>query len=373
MNIIVKRQLSILSLALGGAMAVAMPAVVHAQSYASESRALAISSLEVQQLQRLRPGNVLSFSLTSSPRAKVSLQIAGATQGVQLRETSPGTYEGDYTIRKRDKLTAASLVTARVLKDGQAVSATMSQSLVLGAPDPTPQAVAQISGFNISAPDGMSPGDELGFLINGTPGAKVRVAVQGVSNPIPLAEVSRGRYEGTYVIRRQDRLGGELAAETFLVNGQRETSQRYQGKLSNARDEQGRTVAQRNDGRNDGRDTRPQAIASCATCGAVESVNVIEVNSDQPNVLGTIAGGLLGGVVGHQVGGGSGKDIATVVGAVGGAYAGNRVQNNMGKSRVFRVAVRMDGGTIQSFDYAEDPVVQVGTRVKVDQGLLLRL
>ena len=371
---IVKRQLSILSLALCAALAVAAPATVQAQSQSSAARAAAITSFDVEQVRRLRPGNVLSFRLIGVPGAKVSLQIAGATSGVQLRETSAGTYEGDYTIRSRDRLTPTSLVTARVLKGGQTVSATLSRSLMLGEPDLVTETVAQISGFNITAPDGTSPGDEVNFALMGTPGAKARIVVQGIKNGITLSEVSRGRYEGSYVIRRQDRLGADLNAEAFLLNGKRETSQRYQTRLSDsARAADQREENMREDRRDDRRDARQQAMATCATCGAVESVNVVEVRSDEPNVLGTIAGGLLGGVIGNQVGGGSGKDIATVVGAVGGAYAGNRVQNNMGKSRVFRVTVRLDGGGTQNFDYAEDPAVAVGTRVKVDKGLLLRL
>lgn len=73
------------------------------------------------------------------------------------------------------------------------------------------------------------------------------------------------------------------------------------------------------------------------------------------------------------MGGGSGRDLATIVGAVGGAYAGNRVQTNMDKTKIFRVAVRLDGGATQNFDYANDPSVQIGTRVKVENGVLIRL
>jgi hypothetical protein len=40
---------------------------------------------------------------------------------------------------------------------------------------------------------------------------------------------------------------------------------------------------------------------------------------------------------------------------------------------VFRVTVRLEGGTTQGFDYAQDPSMQVGTRVRVDNGALVRL
>ena len=44
----------------------------------------------------------------------------------------------------------------------------------------------------------------------------------------------------------------------------------------------------------------------------------------------------------------------------------------MNKNEVFRVAVRMNDGTVQSFDYANDPAVEVGTRVRVEDGVLIR-
>jgi outer membrane lipoprotein SlyB len=101
-------------------------------------------------------------------------------------------------------------------------------------------------------------------------------------------------------------------------------------------------------------------------------VSQVVVKSDHPNVLGSIAGGVLGGVLGHQVGGGRGRQLATVAGALGGAYAGNRLQDSMSKKTVYRVNVRMDNGTTRTFDYAEDPGMKAGTRVKVDNDGLVR-
>jgi len=358
----IHRQLSMMALAIAAALPLALPTAAVAQTYASVSDTR-IASFGVDQVRRLRPGNVLSFNLNGTPGATVTLQIAGATKPLQLTEVRPGEYAGDYTIRSRDKLTATSTVTARLLKDGRTSSAMLSRSLLQGAADPVPPALP-ITAFNVFAPDGFQPGDELSFSLKGRPGGVARVVVQGVDKRIPLTEVSRGVYEGSHVLRRQDRLHGELVADGYLSIAKHETSQRFERRLDRAANETGR---------NDGRDSRPQPVAACANCGSVESVNVVEVKDGSPNVIGTIAGGVLGGVAGHQVGGGSGKDLATIVGAIGGAYAGNRVENNMGKTKVFRVAVRLEGGSTQSFDYANDPAVQVGTRVKVENGVLIRL
>ena len=368
----IQRQLSVISLAIAAALPITLPTAAVAQTYSSAYE-LRISSLGVEQVRRLRPGNVLSFNLNGTPGSTATLQIAGATRTLQLNELRPGEYAGDYTIRSRDNLTAASTVTARLVKNGRTTSAMLGRSLLMGANDPVPMAsaaTAAITAFTVSAADGYQPGDELSFYLKGRPGGVARVAVQGIDRRIALTEVSRGVYEGGYVLRRQDRLPNELVVDGFLLSDQRETSQRFQRPLERLVE---RNLNDNNNGRNESRDSRQQPVATCANCGAIESINVVEVKGDAPNIIGTIAGGLLGGVVGNQVGGGSGKDLATVIGAVGGAYAGNRAQNNMDKNKVFRVTVRLDGGNTQNFDYANDPEVRVGTRVKVENGELIRL
>ncbi len=373
----IRRQLSVLSLAIAAALPVAVPLALPSVALAQPASDIRISSLGVEQARRLRPGNVLPFRLSGTPGAAVTLEIAGATQMLQLREVSPGEYAGDYTIRSRDRLTASSTVTARLAKNGRTTSAMLSSSLQQGANDIVPVAATPISTFTVTAVDGLQPGDELSFSLKGKPGGAARVAVQGIDRRIVLTEVARGVYEGGYVIRRQDRLQNDLVVDGFLLSDRRETSQRFERRIERGEMMSGARNDNRNDNRNDVRndvrDVRQPAMATCATCGAIEAINVVEVKGDSPNVLGTIAGGVLGGVAGHQVGGGSGKDLATVIGAIGGAYAGNRVQNNMDKTKVFRVTVRLDGGTVQNFDYAADPAVQVGTRVRVENGALIRL
>ena len=376
----IQRQLTMLSLAIAAALPVALPLALPGTAMAQTVVAandIRIASMGVEQARRLRPGNVLSFRLTGTPASTVTLQMAGATRTLQLREFQPGEYAGEYTIRSGDRLKASSSVTARLVKNGRTTSAMLGSSLLLGAADPAPVlAVTPITSFMVNTAEGFQPGDELGFSLKGKPGGAARVAVQGVDRRIVLTEVSRGVYEGGYVIRRQDRLQNELVVDGFLLSDRKETSQRFERRIERGANYDGRNEGRnesRNDARNDARDARQQAAATCASCGAIESVNLVEVKSDAPNILGTIAGGLLGGVAGNQVGGGSGKDLATIIGAVGGAYAGNRVENNMGKTKVFRVTVRLDAGTSQSFDYASDPAVQVGTRVRVENGALVRL
>jgi outer membrane lipoprotein SlyB len=168
-----------------------------------------------------------------------------------------------------------------------------------------------------------------------------------------LTVVRPGIYEAAYVVRRKDALRGSIVADGRLVVNKREALLRY------AADQHGGHGSS-------------QPVVSCGHCGAVTTVSQVVVKSDHPNVLGSIAGGVLGGILGHQVGGGRGRQLATVAGALGGAYAGNRLQDSMSKKTVYRVNVRMDNGTTRTFDYAEDPGMKAGTRVKVDNDGLVR-
>lgn len=112
-----------------------------------------------------------------------------------------------------------------------------------------------------------------------------------------------------------------------------------------------------------------QAPAVCHSCGRVESVQVIE-QAAQPSGVGMVAGAVLGGVLGNQVGGGNGRKIATVAGAVGGGYAGNEIEKRTRTTATYQVRVRMEGGEVRTFPYAQQPGWSVGDRVRVVDGQL---
>jgi outer membrane lipoprotein SlyB len=111
--------------------------------------------------------------------------------------------------------------------------------------------------------------------------------------------------------------------------------------------------------------------AACNGCGRVLTVNVNE-KAGEGSALGMIAGGVAGALLGHQVGGGTGKDIATVAGAAGGAYAGNKVEQRMKTSQVWTVAVEYDNGARANFEFAQDPGLAPGNRVKNSGNSIVR-
>ena len=355
-------RLSVLILALAAALPLTVATSAHAQSAAT---VVSADSFSVEQVRDLTPGTELAFRLTATPGSEVTLQIGGASSGVRLQEVRPGVYEGDYTIRTRDRLTATSLVTARIARDDRVMNATLDQSLVRGAPSPVQ--TARIGAFTVNAPDRIRAGDELTFSLSGVPGGSARVTVEGITRALPLTEVSRGLYEGSYTVSRKDRLRGQLVATGFLKVGQKETSQRFVREPV-ANTNTGADDCDRRDRRDEGR-----ADMVSTTCGVVTAVGKAQIDDrDSNNVLGTVAGGVLGAVLGNQVGGGSGKDIARIVGAIGGAYAGNRIQNARDKTTVYRVTVQLEDGSTKNFDHAVDPALPVGARVKIVDGAIVR-
>lgn len=111
-----------------------------------------------------------------------------------------------------------------------------------------------------------------------------------------------------------------------------------------------------------------QVAPVCHECGVVQSIDVTQVASNDPSVLGTVAGGVLGALVGHQIGNGNGRTAMTVVGAAGGAYAGNQIEKKMTQQQRYVVHVRMDDGTYRTFYLTSPPPYAQGNRIRLENG-----
>jgi outer membrane lipoprotein SlyB len=113
------------------------------------------------------------------------------------------------------------------------------------------------------------------------------------------------------------------------------------------------------------------AQAVCNECGTVTDVKTVKIEG-QASGVGAVTGGVLGGVVGHQVGGGRGQDLATIGGVVGGAYVGHQVEKKAKSGIRYHVFVEMEDGSSKTFKYSSKTSYQVGDRVKVKNGKLIR-
>ena len=88
--------------------------------------------------------------------------------------------------------------------------------------------------------------------------------------------------------------------------------------------------------------------------------------------LGTLAGAVIGGVAGNQVGGGKGKTAATVAGTAGGAYVGHQIEKRNQGPDSYSFSVRMDNGSYQTLTQATTGSLNVGDRVRIENGFMQR-
>lgn len=110
--------------------------------------------------------------------------------------------------------------------------------------------------------------------------------------------------------------------------------------------------------------------AVVSTRGTVTQIEPVIKQGDTSGA-GAVVGGLLGAAVGNQVGGGDGRKAATVVGAVGGAVVGNNVEKNRAREVVgYRITVRLDSGSVQTYQQSQVSDLSVGSRVNVDGGVV---
>lgn len=333
-------------------------APAQAQQYATTSVVSAprIRGFEVDEVRRLRPGVDLDFTLYGTPGGRASLAIKGARRNLALTEVEPGQYEGSYTIGSRDKITASSAVTANLRVGNVVTSGVLAESLVRGS-GPRPGApmanVPRIDRFDVVGDDRLTPGNELNFMVYGTPGAKVDMAIEGARGVFFLDEVKPGEYTGEYTIRRKDRI---------LPNSVVTANMRINNRVATAKLNKPLMVAA---------PPEPRVTRYCTNCATVEAINVVQVDGDG-NYLGTIGGGVVGAALGSQVGDGKGRTAAQIAGALGGAYIGRNIERNAKRTQHYEVVIRFNNGGSQTVTYENDPGLRVGEKVKVNNGVLER-
>lgn len=91
------------------------------------------------------------------------------------------------------------------------------------AQNPAPQ----VYSFDVDSDNGLAPGSRLRFRMEGTPGARAIVRIQGVEGPIPLAERSPGVYVGRYVINQNDDIDEDSRIRAVLRRGNLSTAASY--------------------------------------------------------------------------------------------------------------------------------------------------
>jgi outer membrane lipoprotein SlyB len=324
-----------------------------------------IDGFDVEPARQLSAGNSLVFTLYGSAGGTATVRIDRVVDRFPLEEVETGVYEGTYTISTRDRIAADAMVTANLRVGNQIATEILDESLLAGAAsrselkraaDAAAAAAApRITRFEAEPAASLASGADLFFSLSGSSGGKASVRINGVKGKLFLQEVAAGVYEGAYTVKDRDRILANSAVTATLLLGNREVSAVLGQSLLAA---PGRMPSSR------------RAARSCANCGVVESINVVEVKGDG-SYLGKIAGGVVGAMIGSQVGQGRGTTAAEIAGAVGGAVAGNEIEKRVKKTRHYDVTVRLQGGGTQTISYATEPALRVGDKVRVENGTLV--
>ncbi len=74
----------------------------------------------------------------------------------------------------------------------------------------------RVTGFDVEQVDRLEPGAELNFTVWGTAGATVLLQIDGSRRTVRLDETSPGRYQGSYIVGRSDRIGPESRVHANL-------------------------------------------------------------------------------------------------------------------------------------------------------------
>lgn len=194
--------------------AVGFMAAEPAQAATKKKAAPQISSFEMEPPDRLGAGGELFFRLQGTAGAKATVRVTGVSRTIVLDEVDDGTYEGAYRLRAADKPSPRSAVTGLLRKNGLASTSRIQFAVpaVAQAPAAPPQAQAgaqplAIQRFSAERVDKLEPGTELKFALDATPGQRASFAIEGIGST-PMRELRPGRYEGSYTVKRLDRIGG---------------------------------------------------------------------------------------------------------------------------------------------------------------------
>jgi outer membrane lipoprotein SlyB len=147
-----------------------------------------VDAFDVEQVPALVPGAALQFSVFASPGASATVLVEGVRRLVELREVSPGVYEGVHVIDAADRIGAASAVVATVWRDGVVVRASLEESLVLDGPPPL-RAGAPAHRGETPRPSPFPPAPVAPAPVSPRPAAPPPT----FATPVPAAPPSEGR------------------------------------------------------------------------------------------------------------------------------------------------------------------------------------
>lgn len=88
---------------------------------------------------------------------------------------------------------------------------------------PLSHAAPKITGFDVDQVTTLQPGTTVDFTLSGTPKSRATVRIGGIPRVIVLKETGRGFYEGSYTVRKKDRISGRATVVATLSKGNSHT------------------------------------------------------------------------------------------------------------------------------------------------------
>ena len=206
-------------------------ATAHAQTQTQTRPAAApvIEGLEVNADAGLNPGSTLEFTVRGTPNSIARVQVTGSSVSVPLKESRPGVYTGNYTVRKTERgLAPSALIRADLTHNGRTVNSNFSfppSFAMLAANTPGTASAPRVDRFTLAPVDRLDPGTELKFSLEGTPRAQASIQVPGLPMTLPMQEERPGRYTASYTLRKADKVAPGPVVATLRTGERLTTSQ----------------------------------------------------------------------------------------------------------------------------------------------------
>jgi hypothetical protein len=125
------------------------------------------------------PGSTVIFSLNAAPGGKAYATVGNLIQNLPLKETDPGVYLGEYTVKAGDNIENAPVTARFVTRDGTTVSKSLATNLSIAAgPPPSPRIE------KLRDNDYIDPRAPLTINGRAVPNSRVRVAVSYTSKAL---------------------------------------------------------------------------------------------------------------------------------------------------------------------------------------------
>jgi len=260
----------------------------------------------------------------------------------------------------------------------------MAQPAWASTPPLSSERAVRIDGLDVEEVPRLSSGTTLNFTLVGTAGAIASLEIDGARHGLPLREIERGVYEGTYTIDGLERIAPDARVVATLRRGADVATSVLEEPLvlgtaapdpaakaaSADRAPPGRSTTQGGSAADADRalpsSRLPPVVArACGDCAVVESIRRVETAREGDGVVGAITGGLLGAILGNQLAGRDLRDVARLVGAVGGAIAGREIERSQGRAVHYDVLLRRPDGSSQVHRYERLPPLRVGQTVRL--------